>query len=106
MSAKQKMKLDVPETLIVHSCNLQLGKTIGQGMHKEESYREQRMQPPFVSLSGEFGIVYKALLKRSFAEGFTETVAVKTLKGKIHFIGDMKIPLTIIIYITGWPPQN
>ena len=31
--------------------------------------------------SGEFGIVYKANLKRSFTEQYSETVAVKTLKG-------------------------
>ena len=31
--------------------------------------------------SGEFGIVYKGLLKRSFSESFSQTVAVKTLKG-------------------------
>ncbi len=31
--------------------------------------------------SGEFGIVYKAQLKARFNERFTETVAVKTLKG-------------------------
>ena len=34
-------------------------------------------------MSGEFGIVYKSLLKKSFYENVTETVAVKTLKGKI-----------------------
>ncbi len=33
---------------------------------------------------GEFGIVYKALLKRSFTENFNETVAVKTLRGFIE----------------------
>ena len=32
-------------------------------------------------LIGEFGIVYKGLLKQNFKEGFTEIVAVKTLKG-------------------------
>lgn len=32
--------------------------------------------------AGEFGIVYKGLLKKGFNEGFSETVAVKTLKGK------------------------
>ena len=35
MSAVSKSKLDVPESLIVNSCNLQLGKTIGQGMIAE-----------------------------------------------------------------------
>ena len=35
------------------------------------------------SMSGEFGIVYKSLLKKRFNENVTETVAVKTLKGKI-----------------------
>lgn len=30
---------------------------------------------------GEFGIVYKALLKKGFIESYSETVAVKTLKG-------------------------
>ena len=38
------------------------------------------------SLAGEFGIVYKALLKRGFGEGYNETVAVKTLKGTYHNI--------------------
>ena len=33
---------------------------------------------------GEFGIVYKGLLKTSFTEQFTETVAVKTLKGFVQ----------------------
>ena len=34
---------------------------------------------------GEFGIVYKGLLKKGFNEGFSETVAVKTLKGTLHY---------------------
>ena len=33
--------------------------------------------------TGEFGIVYKGLLKKSFTQAFSETVAVKTLKGAI-----------------------
>ena len=32
--------------------------------------------------AGEFGIVYKGMLKKGFIEGYSETVAVKTLKGK------------------------
>ena len=32
--------------------------------------------------AGEFGIVYKALLRKSFTQAYSETVAVKTLKGK------------------------
>ena len=35
-------------------------------------------------LPGEFGIVYKALLKASYTKRYTETVAVKTLKGTEH----------------------
>ena len=31
--------------------------------------------------AGEFGIVYKAKKKKGFLDAFSETVAVKTLKG-------------------------
>ena len=31
--------------------------------------------------AGEFGIVYKGVLKKGFDEAYSETVAVKTLKG-------------------------
>ena len=34
-------------------------------------------------MSGEFGVVYKSTLKKRFNDKATETVAVKTLKGKI-----------------------
>ena len=33
-------------------------------------------------ISGEFGIVYRGLLKKNISEAFSEVVAVKTLKGK------------------------
>lgn len=35
----------------------------------------------YLLYAGEFGIVYKGLLRRGFSENFSETVAVKTLKG-------------------------
>lgn len=40
-------------------------------------------RPRFFCSLGEFGIVYKALLKQGFNKGFTEIVAVKTLKGSL-----------------------
>ena len=38
----------------------------------------------FLPNAGEFGIVYKALLKQAFNEQYSETVAVKTLKGFVY----------------------
>ena len=82
MSVNSKLSLDLPKTFLVNSCNLQLGKTIGQGTLCS-SKNPDKYKLIIVSISGEFGIVYKALLKKGFIEGYTETVAVKTLKGTL-----------------------
>ena len=37
-----------------------------------------------LSTSGEFGVVYKGSLKQCDETGFSETIAVKTLKGFLH----------------------
>ena len=44
---------------------------------------------------GEFGIVYKGLLKKGFSEGYSESVAVKTLKGTTQNINQNWILLLI-----------
>jgi hypothetical protein len=90
ISVISNLNMDVPQTLILNSCNLQLGKTIGQGtcMCLPTYVGQSQVILYLVHVphapSGEFGIVYKGLLKKSFNEQFTETVAVKTLKGQYN----------------------
>lgn len=73
------------KSLIISFSNLELGKSIGQGK-LSYTYLTTYVPPPTIAImktrsSGEFGIVYKALLKTSFDKDFSETVAVKMLKG-------------------------
>ena len=49
--------------------------------------------------SGEFGIVYKGLLKKGFTETYTETVAVKTLKGTYLGVSICLCEATIIFLV-------
>ena len=98
MSVTSDCGANIHKSLIVNSCNLQLGKTIGQGTW----LIQQTGKTDYVvsiCLSGEFGIVYKGMLKRSFSEGYSETVAVKTLKGKLQAkrISCLRGPLLLML---------
>ena len=80
--------LEVSKSLLmIKSSNLQLGTTVGQGkiieaMHT--SYLSHGMGL-YITLSGEFGIVYKAQLREGSSKGYSQTVAVKTLKGIFYW---------------------
>ncbi len=78
MTVNSSFNLNVPNSLMVNSCNLQLGKSVGQGIVVSRSYIQYLLLPFH---PGEFGIVYKAKLRKGFNEDYSETVAVKTLKG-------------------------
>ena len=64
------------------SCNLKLGATLGQGILLF-------LACTFTSLlfcchgciPGEFGVVYRGVLKSGFSDTIGDTVAVKTLRG-------------------------
>ncbi len=93
MTVQSSFDLKVDKSLIVNSCNIQIGKTLGQGIHRlQDKDNLTSTLCSEVSLyitktlnsSGKFGVVYRALLKKGFQQGFTETVAVKTLKGFIQ----------------------
>lgn len=45
---------------------------------------------------GEFGIVYKARLSKGFNKSFSETVAVKTLKGNLDFDWHVHRPSSVV----------
>ena len=78
LTVQSSFRHRIPENLIIPSCNLELGKTVGQGTHP-------LFVGPFVSnqlnVLGEFGIVYKGYWKQSFSGTTSDVVAVKTLKG-------------------------
>ena len=78
IQVQSSFSLDVDKDLLINSCNLQLGKIVGQGIIISYSHLNLTI------VLGEFGIVYKALLKEAGHPGYnSETVAVKTLKGII-----------------------
>ena len=83
MSVNSSFNLKVSKSMLVNSCNFELGKTIGQGTY---SYRRlvasyRKFHSCDFQILGEFGIVYRGRLKEAFHKKATETVAVKTLKG-------------------------
>ena len=75
IQVQSSFSLDVDKDLLINSCNLQLGKIVGQGIIISYSHLNLTI------VLGEFGIVYKALLKEGYNKKYSETVAVKTLKG-------------------------
>lgn len=72
--------------MVIPACNLQLGNSIGQG--PLESLKFTVVLQILFIYTGEFGIVYKAQLKSTFNDTFSQTVAVKTLKGMITSLGN------------------
>ena len=91
MRVRSTFDPQISSSLLVNSCNLELGKSIGQGSF-QLTIQDVIIIHVMSIYSGEFGIVYKSLLKISFQDPFSETVAVKTLKGKI-----------IVMNIALWP---
>lgn len=107
MSVHSKLSIDMSRELLVNSCNLQLGKTIGQGKMFIVIHPQFDCITVAIFFStGEFGIVYRGLLKKSFTEGFSKTVAVKTLKGYDTFTKH-KLCLPLSVCVCGCiPPVN
>ena len=71
---------NIPKELMIKSCNLDLGKTVGQG---NISIIFKKLVIYNFDSKGEFGIVYKSRLKTSHHDTISDTVAVKTLKGRL-----------------------
>lgn len=81
---QHSLGFQLQKELSIPASTLELGEPIGQGKHFTNSkYDEyQSMMNIFFFITGEFGIVYKAHLMKDFGQRVTNTVAVKTLKGK------------------------
>ena len=91
-TVQSSYKLNIPSSLMIPSCNLKLGSTLGQGkliLTVCNSYIAT-MHTIICMLNnfnlstcpGEFGVVYKGYLKSGISDAISDTVAVKTLKGK------------------------
>ena len=72
-------KMEVPRHLIIDSCNLQLNEQVGQGT--SEFTFCHWLSISLLRMLGEDGVVYKGRMARHFNTGFSQVVAVKTLKG-------------------------
>lgn len=101
-SVQSSFNHNLPTSLVIPSCNLELGKSIGQGTqslcqlalhalsdnclhlhpllpHASTCFWLSLLWSP--DYVGEFGIVYRGKIKNGFADKSSQAVAVKTLKG-------------------------
>ena len=60
-----------------------MNEPVGQGKFRI-LFKECIYITSITDLTGEYGIVYKAKLAKGFNTGFSEIVAVKTLKGQFN----------------------
>jgi hypothetical protein len=79
---QHSLKPDLPKHLNVPSSLLTLGKIIGQGLYRNHFINVVHYFAGPCSCIGEFGMVYKATLRKRFDDTISSTVAVKTLVGR------------------------
>ena len=74
---------ELPDDMIIDASKLDISTAIGQGTCTNSIDLVQCKLIYILVYAGEFGIVYKGLLRR---DGASEVVAVKSLKGTVVHI--------------------
>ena len=71
----------IPQDMIIDSLLLDVSTVIGQGLSANFDQHCLEFTANFAQYSGEFGVVYKGMLKKG---AVNQVVAVKSLKGGVR----------------------